>query len=144
MFQKPSLMLRIAVGKLVGLVFGLVGFFMLPLFMPDADIMFRLGILFWYTTLGAVVGLFGVVSYHPVLKLPMPWWFRSAFFGAWLNFVLMLFLHDRFMAMLVNTFGAGSAFNSAWWMVAEGAIVGLVCGYFATRFGGDGPETAGR
>ena len=27
---------------------------------------------------------------------------------------------------------------------AEGAVVGLAIGYFATRAGGEGPETAGR
>ncbi|MCJ9429108.1 hypothetical protein [Kordiimonas marina] len=142
--EKPSLMLRVGTGKLVGLLVGLIGFFALPSFYPDTGLMFRLGVLCWYTTMGAVVGMFGVVTYHPVLKLPMPWWFRSLTVGAWMNFVLTLFLHDRFSAMMVAVYGEGSLLSSPWWMVAEGAVVGLICGFVATRVGGEGKETVGR
>jgi hypothetical protein len=34
--------------------------------------------------------------------------------------------------------------TSPFWFVLEGAIVGLIMGYFATRFGGEGEETVGR
>jgi hypothetical protein len=35
-------------------------------------------------------------------------------------------------------------FDNPFWFAAEGALVGLVIGYLATWFGGEGPETAGR
>lgn len=144
MFEKPSLMLRIAVGKTVGFLFGLAGFLLLPLFLPDADWLLRWGILFWYTTVGAFIGVFGVVTYHPVLKLPMPWWFRSSLVGAWMNFVLVFFAYDVMADMMVAVFGAGGALSSPFWFTVEGALIGLVIGYFATRFGGEGEETVGR
>jgi hypothetical protein len=34
--------------------------------------------------------------------------------------------------------------QSPFWLTAEGAFVGFVIGYFATRFGGEGSETVGR
>ena len=77
MFGKPSLMTRIAVGKALGLTVGVIGFFMVPVFLPEASWQLRWGILLWYTTLGAIVALFGVFTFHPILKMPMPWWFRS-------------------------------------------------------------------
>jgi len=93
----------------------------------------RIGFLLWYTTVGAVIGMFGVMTWHPILQLPMPWWFRSTLIGAWMNFVLTLLIYDLLTVMLVDLFGAYSPFRSPFWFVAEGAIVGLVIGYFATQ-----------
>ena len=144
MFEKPSLMMRIAIGKGIGFLFGLAGFILLPSFLPDASGLLRWGILFWYPTVGAFIGVFGVVTYHPVLKLPMPWWFRSSLIGAWMNFVLAFFAYDAMANMMVSFFGEDGALSSPFWFVAEGAIIGLVIGYFATKFGGEGGETVGR
>jgi hypothetical protein len=109
--------------------------------MPDAPWTLKWGILLWYTTLGAIVGMFGVFAYHPVLKLPMPWWLRAPLIGAWMNFVLTFFAYELMAEALVAVFGAGGALQSPFWFMGEGAIVGLVIGYLATRFGGEGPET---
>ncbi len=58
-----------------------------------------------------------------------------------MHFVLMLFIYDALTVMLVDLFGENSPFRSPFWFVAEGALVGLIIGYFATRLGGEGPET---
>ena len=144
MFGNPSLVTRIAIGKGVGFIIGLAGFILLPYFIPDASWLFRWGILLWYTTVGAIIGVFGVVTYHPVLKLPLPWWFRAPLVGAWMNFVLTFFAYDVMGRMMVSLFGDDGVFGSPFWFAAEGAIVGLTIGYFATRFGGEGKETVGK
>ncbi len=138
MFENPSLVTRIGIGKAIGLLFGLVGFISLPYFWPDANLLLRLGVLFWYTTLGAIIGVFGVFTYHPVLKLPMPWWIRAPVIGAWMNFVLTLFAFDTMQTILIAMFGEEGAFISPFWFIVEGAIIGFVIGYLATRFGGEG------
>jgi len=109
--------------------------------MPDADWLFRLGILFWYTTVGAIIGVYGVFTWHPILKLPMPWWFRSTVIGAWLNFVLVFFAYDNLELLLTSLFGAGSILASPFWFTLEGAIVGVIIGFCATRLGGEGMDT---
>ena len=144
MLGNPSLITRIVVGKSIGFVFGLAGLIFLPHFLPDVGWMPRLGIFFWYTTVGAVIGVFGVMNWHPVFNLPMPWWIRAPFLGAWMNFVLVFFAHDLMSEMLVAVFGEHGAMQSPFWFVAEGAIIGLVIGYFATKLGGEGPATAGK
>ena len=141
MFEKPSLFTRIVIGKAVGFVIGLCGFGSFELFMPEADWMLRWGVLFWYTTLGAIIGVFGVFNWHPVLKLPMPWWIRAPLLGAWMNFVLTFFAYDLMEAVLVELFSQSDVLTSPYWFVLEGAAVGFVIGYFATRFGGEGMET---
>jgi hypothetical protein len=101
----------------------------------------RIAFLFWYTTLGAFIGLVGVMTWHPLLRMPMPWWFSSVLIGAWMNLVLTLFIYDRLAEMMLELPVGGGLFQSPFWFVAEGAIVGIIIGYFATRFGGEGPAT---
>ena len=141
MFKNPSLMTRIVIGKGIGFLFGLAGFILLPYFLPEADLLLCWGILLWYTTVGAIIGVFGVFTYHPVLKLPFPWWFRAPLMGAWMNFVLTFFTYDVMNSMMVNMFGEDGILSSPFWFTAEGAVVGLIIGYFATRYGGEGKET---
>ena len=71
MFENPSLVTRIAIGKLLGFALGLIGLIVIPFLWPDSSWMERIAFLLWYTTLGAFVGLVGVLDRHPVLRLPM-------------------------------------------------------------------------
>jgi len=141
MFSNPSLITRIGIGKLVGFLFGFAAFIFLPCFLPDASNLLRWGLLFWYTTLGAIIGVFGVFTYHPILKLPFPWWIRAPLLGAWMNFVLVFFTYDVMELMLIELFGEDGILSSPFWFTAEGAIIGFIIGFFATRFGGEGKET---
>ena len=97
----------------------------------------------WYTTFGAIIGVFGVFTFHPILKLPLPWWFRDPLVGAWMNFVLTFFAYDIMQSMIVSFFGENGLINSPFWFTLEGALIGLIIGFFATRFGGEGKETVG-
>lgn len=144
MLNSPSLFMRIAIGKGIGFTFGLIGFLSLPYFFPDADMMLRWGILLWYTTLGAIIGVFGVITYHPIFKLPMPWWFRAPLIGGWMNFVLIFFAYDVMQAMLTHMFGPAGLLSSPFWFVFEGALIGLLIGYVATKFGGEGKDSVDR
>lgn len=141
MFSNPSLMTRIAIGKLIGFLVGLAGFIVIPFFWPDAGWLLRWGVLLWYTTLGAIIGVYGVFTWHPILKLPMPWWFMAPVIGGWMNFVLTFFAYDQMHTMMIRMFGEAGVITSPFWFVAEGMIVGLLIGYLATRFGGEGPAT---
>ncbi|MBL7004948.1 MAG: hypothetical protein ISR69_13100 [Gammaproteobacteria bacterium] len=144
MFDNPSLVTRIAIGKAIGFLFGLVGFIFLPFFLPEVSWLLHWGILLWYTTVGAIIGVFGVFTYHPILKLPLPWWLRAPLIGAWMNFVLTFFAYDVMQKIMIRLFGENGTLTSPFWLTAEGAIIGLIIGYFATRFGGEGKETVGR
>ena len=141
MSDHPSLITRIAIGKAIGFAIGLIGFIALPYVAPDAGWQLRWGILLWYTTLGAIIGVYGIFTRHPVLMIPMPWWFRAPVIGGWMNFVLMFFAYDQMQVILVAMFGAGSPLTSPIWFVVEGAIVGAIIGFCATRVGGEGPDT---
>jgi hypothetical protein len=144
MFEKPSLFTRIAIGKGIGFLFGLAGFIMLPFFLPEAGWQLRFGLLLWYTTLGAIIGVFGVLTHHPIMKLPFRWWFRAPIMGAWMNFVLTFFAIDVMKEITLTIFGKTDTVSTVFWFTLEGAIVGFIIGYFATKFGGEGKETVDR
>ena len=55
-----------------------------------------------------------------------------------MNFVLTFFAYDMMKTVMVATFGSDGVLASPFWFTAEGAFIGLVIGYFATRFGGEG------
>jgi hypothetical protein len=61
-----------------------------------------------------------------------------------MNFVLIFFAYDTMAKFLLSMFGPDGFMLSPFWFTAEGALVGLIIAYFATRFGGEGPEIAGR
>lgn len=44
--------------------------------------------------MGAFIRVFGMFTRHPVLRLPMTWWFRAPVIGAWMNLVLVFFAYD--------------------------------------------------
>ena len=135
---KPSLLTRIAVGKGIGLIFGLLGFFLTPVLYPDIGLFTRIGILLWYPTMGAMIGMFGVMNWHPLIHLPLPWWFRATVIGAWMNLVLVFFAHAEVSAVMASAIGTEA---SPFWLVAEGGLVGALIGYLATKAGGEGPDT---
>ena len=103
-------------------LFGLAGFIYLTVYPVGDDSLLRWGILLWYTTLGAIIGVFGVYTWNPVLKLPMPWWFLAPLLGAWMNFVLTFFAYDTLAAAMASMFGPEGILSSPFWFVAEGAI----------------------
>jgi len=71
----------------------------------------------------------------------MPWWFRSLLIGAWMNFLLVLIAHSEITAAAEAFFGPGSPWSSPHWLLAEGAMIGLVIGYLCTKLGGEGRAT---
>jgi len=144
MFEKPSLFRRIAIGKSIGFLFGLAGLILLPFFLPEAGWQLRFGLLLWYTTLGAIIGVFGVLTRHPIMKLPLRWFIRAPLMGAWMNFVLTFFAFDVMQEMTLTIFGKTDTVSTVFWFTLEGAIVGFIIGYFATKFGGEGKETVDR
>jgi len=113
---------------------------MLPVIWPEAPLILRWGILLWYMTLGAIIGMFGVFTRHPVFGFPLPWWVRAPLLGGWMNFVLVLFAYDVMEKFMISFFGPGGLMTSPFWFVLEGAIIGLVIGLFATKIGGEGEE----
>jgi hypothetical protein len=138
MTPQKALIYRVGAGKAIGFAIGILAFYLIPYFISDASLIFRSAVLLWYPTLGAIVGVFGIFSYHPVLSFPMPWWLRGAIVGAWMNFVLTLFAYQQICTAIVAVMGEYSAYVSPFVMVIEGALVGALIDFLLTHWFGEG------
>ncbi len=132
------LLKRVGSAKMIGMVIGLAGFLMIPSIWPNESVWLRIGILLWYTTFGAIIGIMGIFDRHPLLKCRLPFWFRGPVFGAWLNLVLAFLMHDKLMVLMPQLEGILAGFKSPFWIVAEGAAAGLIIDAIATKFAGEG------
>ena len=122
---------RIAIGKTVGLAFGLIGFITIPVILWDVDMMLRFAFLLWYITIWAIVWVFWVMDKHPVLNIRLPFWVRWPIVWAWLNFILVLFIYDIFTIIVEGTI---MAWLSPYCLVVEWAIVWLIIDFIATKY----------
>ena len=95
---------RVGTAKMVGFLIGLIAFLMIPSIWPSESMWLRVGILLWYGTFGAFIGIIGLFNEHPMFKFRMPFWFRGPVFGAWLNLVLAFLMHDK-LAVLIPQLG---------------------------------------
>jgi len=138
MFETNSLATRIAIGKAMGLIIGLAAFMFIPYFLPEASVTLKWGVLLWYITFGAIIGVFGVYTKVPMINCTIPWWIRGAYIGAWLNFIISLIAYDALAQLLLSVFGENGLLVSPFWVVLEGAVFGFVIDYLATRIGGEG------
>gem|GEM_PF-6543078 len=68
-------MKRVALGKAIGLIFGLSGLLYLVLY-TETSTQFAFGMLFWYMMTGVVIGAFGFMNKHPIFNFKMNWMFR--------------------------------------------------------------------
>lgn len=129
-------MKRVVIGKGIGFLIGLLAFVILPSVLPDASMMLRVGIVFWYTMMGAFIAVFGVIDYHPILKMRMNAWFRGIFIGGSMNLVLVLVAYDALVPLMATAvFFTGM---SPFWLIAEGVVAGVVIDVLATKKTGEG------
>ena len=61
-----------------------------------------------------------------------------------MNFVLTFFAYDAMQSMMVAMFGDNGFLSSPFWFTLEGALIGLIIGFLATRYGGEGKEAVGK
>ena len=134
---KSKLLNRIAIWKSIGLVFWLSAFFIMPMFFTNADIFLRFALLFWYTTLWAIIWVFGVWVKYPGLGIWIRYWIRWAFIGAWMNFVLALFMYNELTLLMQGTF---MEWCSPFLIILEWAIFWFIIDAVATKYMWDGKK----
>ncbi len=108
-------------------------FFLLSVWVADISLLERWTVVFWYTTLGGVVGISNVVVREPVTNLPLPWWFRAPLISAWLCLMVVLFAGDRVQKLVCVVHVSNGVLTSPYWFVVDGIIVGIVAGVISTR-----------
>ncbi|MEM6973500.1 MAG: hypothetical protein AAF577_11905 [Pseudomonadota bacterium] len=138
MHSAPTLLTRVAVAKMVGLMIGLVGFLLIPLIVPEAPSAARWGVLLWYPTMGVVIAMLEVLDNADMLPWRISWWLRGAIVGAWFNFLSVMVGGEFMHTFVENLLGIEGPAALAYLFVPEGAAAGTVIAYLVMRFGGEG------
>jgi hypothetical protein len=135
------LLKRIALAKLLGLLLGILGYFILSASSAHSD-MLLLGLVGWFATLGALVGMIGFYQTIPVFNVPIPVWLRGGWCGAWLGLLLVLVAHGPLAQLTAGIAWLPDVFTSPWWLVVEMAFWGGVIDLGVTAAFGSVPWQA--
>lgn len=122
----------IAAAKWVTFCMGLAMFFLMSY--SGVDLLGRWAILFWYTTLGAIVGMSNAIVRLPIIDLPIPWWIRGPVVSAWMCLMVVLFAGDSVQQLMWFFHVSKGALTSPYWFVGDGFIIGFIAGLISSRF----------
>ena len=110
-------------------------------FIPlGARILFAMTLMIYYLNSAATKlgeGVFGVFARHPILNMSLPWYFRGALIGGWMNLLLVLFAYDQFVQLTDSWNHAYGLYISPYWLILEGVIIGMMMDYLLTRWFGE-------
>lgn len=132
------LMVRSAIAKSLGFVFGIAAFVATREMMPDAPPLMAWGVLALYVTIGGVVGITGQIEEVPLFGLPFPVWARGAVMGAWLTLLVILFSAPILVEAVQSLTFLPQVLQSPWWMIVDGAIAGAIIDVIVTFWVGNG------
>ena len=128
---------RVAIGKAVGLAFGLLSLLFLPLIQGD-NILFGIGILVISVLMGATVGMLGVFDEHPVFDFKMSWCVRGALVGLLFGLAVVLLGYDQLETILSSHIFQNLGLKSPFWAIVDFVFLGMLIDYLATKFAGQG------
>ncbi len=141
--KSESIQHRMIIAKSIGFAIGLIGFLELPNLLPNVSLTFRLAFLFWPITVAGIVGLGGFITKCamtgkcPLKKSPLfRALFRGGLIGAWMNFVLCLFLYE--FILNIYQFLPTTPPDPLILASIQGFIFGGFVDILATKYGGDG------
>lgn len=131
---------RVAVGKALGFVVGLIAWAVVRTLDESSSVPLGLGLCLWYTAFGAVIALIGLYHVHPVGRFRLHWALRGAMAGTALNLPAVVLAWEPVGDFLLHAFGPDGWFASPWWMLLDGTVAGMLIDGLLTRWFGEGPR----
>ena len=129
---------RVAIGKMIGLIVGLVCLAFLPGFGFPTLSFFGLGTLIMFVLMGTLIGFVGQFDRHPALDFAMPWWFRGSAVGFAFMLMFVLLSYGSLEFIMQSSLIAWTGLQSPFWALIDGVIIGMLMAYCETRFAGEG------
>ena len=114
-------------GKLLAFCFGLTLFFTIPNSAADSNGVMHWVILFWYPTIGGIVGISNAIKQDFLFDLP--WWLRAPTLGAWMNFMAAMLSQGEVQEFSVIIQLSSGLLSSPFWFVLDGLVIGTLCGF---------------
>ena len=130
--HRSALFFAAASAKTVAFVLGLLIWRVLASHLPEDVDLTVWPVVFWYLTIGGIIGVLNVYENESVLNIPVFWWFRAPFAAMWMNLMLIAMVpqvSDHY-SVTASLFTLDSALP---WFVVEGVVLGVVTGYVSCR-----------
>lgn len=140
MFKLQSVTGRIAVGKLVGLVMGIVAMIALPSFGFPMFSMFGLGTLIMFMLMGVLVAFMGQYDRHPLFDFKMHWWMRGAVVGFVVMLMYILLSYASLETVMMSNIISWMGLTSPFWALLDGMVIGMIMAFAETKIAGAGPD----
>lgn len=138
--QKKSLATRLVIGKLLGIVFGVI-FMCVFVHMNNEVLSYQsFGMLILFILLGVTSGFMGIYTRHPLFGFKLPWWLRGAVVGLSFTLVLVLLDYAHFVSLMNHEIFVSLGFESPFWVLVDGAIIGMIIDFVQTKIAGEGKE----
>ena len=132
---------RVVLGKLLGCVLGGMAFVFLWVMDAALGGRFLAGLWVGYIFLGAMIGLAGMLTRHPLLGFRMGFAVRGGMLGLIFHLILVLVGYEVVQRFLKSSDWMVSwGFVSPWWMLVDGMLVGIFMDFVLTRLAGEGAE----
>ena len=131
---------RIAIGKFIGLVIGLIAVLVLPYAGMPAISMFSIGMVVMFMLMGAMIGFIGQFDHHPLFGFKMRWWLRGPVVGFAFFLMFALLTYEEISLMMESPLVAWTGFSSPWWILLDGIFYGGLIGYIQTTSSGEGSD----
>lgn len=138
MITMQSIAARVMIGKIIGLVVGLIYMAVLPLFNIPMLSMFGLGSILMFMLMGVMTGFMGIFDRHPLFNFSMPWWIRGSVVGGSFMLMYILFTYETLEVMIQSPLISWTTLSSPFWALLDGVFVGMIMGYIETRIAGEG------
>jgi hypothetical protein len=140
MFKQHSVTGRIVVGKSIGLIIGFLVMLFLPTFNMPMISYFSVGTLLFFVLMGAVIGFMGQYDRHPAFNFKMPWYVRGPLVGMFFLLMYILFTYDELSFIMESALVSWMGFESPFWALIDGAVIGGIMGFVETKAAGEGPK----
>jgi len=140
MLRLRSVAGRVAVGKTIGFLVGLLCIVLLPTFGYPGLSMFGLGTLLMFMLMGVMTGFMGQMDRHPVFDFQMPFWLRGGMVGFAFMLMYILLSYNDLTIIMQSAWVSWTGLVSPFWALIDGVTIGILMGWLETKFCGEGKD----
>jgi hypothetical protein len=123
---------RLIIGKIIGLIFGGLYFWLLGFFVSGFSIEFRWGLLLWFVLFGHIIAsTINVKEYiEEAYKLDIHWSILCTIVGGALSLSLALMMQQAGQGKLhfLVSYASGHTLSSPYWFILDAICTALVMG----------------
>jgi len=138
MFKIHSITGRLFVSITVGVIYTFILFIIAWLLNLPVFNMLGLGMLLAFMLMGLSIGFVGTFDYHPILKFKIKWWILGIVGGTIFGLMFTFLTYNTMQEMLRTSIMSDFGFISPFWAISDFVLSGLLMGFFAKKFAGEG------